>query len=1679
MRKFYILLFVVSLLFSSDLVMAKPLACPSPGTYTIGPTGNYASITAALTDISSCGSLSGAYIFELQSTYVSTVETFPITIPNLGTTATNTVTFRPAAGATNLSIVSSNDSCTINLNGAKYIYFDGRAGGTGTTKNLTIENTSTSLYVLNVAGASSSGTTITLTGSGASTTGLVAGMFVGVSPGSGLFAAGTKVSSVTDATHFVVTAAPTSALSATTVITAGYNNAAIKFINDASNNTIKYCYIKSRNKSATSSTVFFSNTTGTTGNDNNTVDNCDIGGDATNTPLNAIYSDGSTTSSATYNSGNIISNNDIHDFYNGIASPSGVLLRNSSDWTITGNSLYQSATRNLTTNSIQFNGINVTSSCTNSFQINNNYLGGTASKATGGALTFTGSGQFLGIATSVAGATSTISGNKVMNINFTSDGATANFRPIGIFAGAMNCTYDTISNIQLALYSSNAFASMIQCGTGALSYTTIDISNNVIKDVSLISTVSPALRAISFQGSPSIGYTVNNNQISNFSSSANISIMGIFADARFGTCTIQSNTINNISQTSTSAAGAAYGITTYFGSNLSMTIQKNTISNISSSSTYTTDPIAAGIIVYSTGTANVIDSNIVSGIRATYNSTSLAVGASGISILSSAGGGNLRKNKIYDITNISNNTGSLVAGCQIASGSWTVANNMISLTNGSYTTAALVAGIYDKTGTTGTRNYYYNSVYVGGSGPADSYGAALLYNCGSGTAVIKNNILAMARSKGAGSASFYAIANKTSNTANFTSDNNILNSSSSSSIGLWGTTLVTNDKDFTSWKSSTGGDNNSFSNEYIPFTDVTTGNLHINTADVTLAAAAYVSNIESRGATLSTTVDLDNDSRPGPTGSILSSSSAPDIGADEVDLVYGGDNIWLGTTSSVWTNATNWSIGVPNSTRNAVIPAGTLYAPAISASGSTKNVIIGLGSSLTVTSSLSIAGIIRNSGTFNAESGTIELNGTTAQAISGTVFTNKTIDGLKISNTAGVTVSSTAGDTLNITGSISFGNVNNTTLNTGDNITLRSTANATARIADVTNGGVNSGDTIVGKMIVERYLPMQNSSVSRRWRLLTTPLLLTGSPSISQAWQEGVANSSLSSPINPRPGYGTQITNGNTAAAVANGFDIGSTANPSIFYMNPGLAPTWTAPTSTLSTLIASKEGFMIFARGDRSVIINNQFVSAAPTTLAPKGNVQIGNVTKTLVTGKQVIGNPYASAISFDKVLLNGATPNDAGYYFYYWDPKTDGSHNVGKFITVKNDGIGEPSHYTVTPNTNSSGITDGKIESGAAIVINSAGAPNTITFHETDKITTSSTVGIASRPIATAGAADLSKVYTNLYYISSDGTKMIADGVANTYYPTYNNEVDFADVPKLISFNSKESISILRDGKLLSIETRKTLTTLSDTTYFEIRNLDSKNYRLEFTAENFKTKYDLYLEDAATASTIPIALGVTSGTGHFDFIVSSDIPGSANTARFKLLLRPSAESAPLPVIFSSIKAGKSGSTNFITWKVENEININQYAIERSTDGIHFSVLNETAANSNGTNSYTFIDVNEMTTPFVYYRIKSISNTGQYYYSAIAKVSNSEQITAVNIYPTVITDGQIHIAINNLPKGKYLIQLSDMVGRILLQKNIGYNGGDAIESIPVNNTLPAGKYQATLIHPDNTQSVYTVILRK
>ncbi|UEG49391.1 hypothetical protein LK994_12185 [Ferruginibacter lapsinanis] len=635
-------------------------------------------------------------------------------------------------------------------------------------------------------------------------------------------------------------------------------------------------------------------------------------------------------------------------------------------------------------------------------------------------------------------------------------------------------------------------------------------------------------------------------------------------------------------------------------------------------------------------------------------------------------------------------------------------------------------------------------------------------------------------------------------------------------------------------------------------------------------------------------------------------------------------------------------------------------------------------------------------------------------------------------------------------------------------VTIVSNVSKTARVApigNISNVSVNYSDT--GKFIIQRFLPINPWSDARRWRLLTAPVSSssTNDITISRAWQEGAKNTTLSTPVDPQPGFGTTITNGNTGAAVANGFDLGNTASPSMYYMSPGLSPAWVAPTNTNATNISAHEGYMVFVRGHRGVTISNQFATPDKTTLEPKGRIIIGDTTKSIVAGVQVIGNPYASAINFNNMLYNGVAPNTPaglGLTYYLWDPKSPGAYNVGQWITFSSNGNGT---YSITPTPVSSFSDTGLIESGAAFVINSPSA-GTLVIHESDKVGSSSTVGIASRPIARPLATPIPKMAVNMYLDNGDGTKSIMDGVSVLYSDSYRDIVDIQDAVKISTFTSRERVGIVKPGTMLSIERRKT----QDTIFLSLNRINTAGHQLEFISTLTDLTTEAFLEDKYLQTTTKLTANATT---LYNFSTTADA-ASSDTSRFRILFRPI---VPLPVKFSSVKASQQNENIAVEWKVENETNVKSYQIERSADGVHFNKVNTTTVNANNAGVYNWFDLSPVNGNN-YYRIRIEDQAGATTYSQIVKVTLGNKENSITVLTNPIENNIISLQFNNQIAGVYKIRLYNLTGQMIDSKTVAGSGASWNESFLLNTNLSKGVYNLEINTPANEKVVQKILVR-
>lgn len=1202
----------------------------------------------------------------------------------------------------------------------------------------------------------------------------------------------------------------------------------IHFINDATNNTVKYCTLKGSTTTTDGGIVYFSTGSGS-GNDNNTIDKNDITCEGTNRPLSAVYALGS---SGYYNDNNTISNNNIYNFLSTTAGSKGINIANyNSGFTISGNSFYETTSFVASAHSAPYYVIYISSTggTENGFTISGNYIGGSAALCAGTAWTKTSATSenngFYAISVQTASGTATsIQGNTIQNIKWT-HGGNANFFGIYIYGSTVVNIGTIVGNtigsatgtesIYFTAGSSNpAFVGVGCAGTG-----TVKCSNNTIGAIttSNASTNNCSFNGIRYTGGGT-GHIISGNNISNITAgSASTSIaqnmFGIRCNAS-GTYDISRNTIANmVNATNGSTNSTTIGIA---GESTSVnTITGNTIRDLSSAINNTdlyNLASVTGILIASTASAaQTVSSNTVYNLS--NSNSSFAGGVTGIFFRATSTTSTVSSNFIHSLSVTgASSTAATLCGIRIDAGTTTYSNNIISL-GGNTTTN--VKGIAE-TGASGTTNaLYFNTVNISGSlsSGATNTSYALYSNANTNTRDFRNNILVNTRSTISGANKHYALYAVSG--GSLTCDyNQYYVSGTGGLLGSFGSDkaslpIVTG---------ATGNDANS----------IATNPAFINTGTL---ASEYAPTVPGTGVT-----------GTGITTDYTGNTRGASVSMGAIDGIS-----WTGGTSTDWTTASNWSLGtVPVAGSIVNIPSGRTNYPSLSDDRTISSIALASGASFSLNgNTLTLTSGLINAGSISG-AGKLTMGGSSAQTITGT----GTISNLEVNNSAGVTITSGAGNLLSLTGTLT---PTSGTLTTNGNLTLKSSASGTARVA----AGSASGGYVSGNVTVERYIP-----AGRKWRFLAAPLTGSSNNSVFYNWQNNdVVNGSTGVEI-WGPGGDANPSSSNTGLALGASASMRS-------YGSSG----WQNVTNTNTTLLfdaTTNYGYALFQTGPYNngstayIGSSGSLPAGVATTLSATGSLITGDHVKSLTATSVgqyfLVANPYASPVN-PALFTDAGTVNRTNLdnTLYMWDAKQGGTNSLGRYVSFSISGGAYSNGGAGT------GFADNtvQIQSGQAFFVRATNTGSaSLVFRESSK----SAAG-AHDMFGSATQASRKAVHLFLLQDSSH-----VDGAVAFFRPGASAGIDAEDGVKLM--NATDNLGLRREGRTLVFEFRPDLKT-TDTLFTTLTQMQPRSFRLRVALQGFTADDGIKAElvDRQLNQRTPLSL---TDTTYLDFTVTADSASS-----------------------------------------------------------------------------------------------------------------------------------------------------------------------------------------------------------
>jgi endonuclease I len=150
-----------------------------------------------------------------------------------------------------------------------------------------------------------------------------------------------------------------------------------------------------------------------------------------------------------------------------------------------------------------------------------------------------------------------------------------------------------------------------------------------------------------------------------------------------------------------------------------------------------------------------------------------------------------------------------------------------------------------------------------------------------------------------------------------------------------------------------------------------------------------------------------------------------------------------------------------------------------------------------------------------------------------------------------------------------------------------------------------------------------------------------------------------------------------------------------------------------------------------------------------------------------------------------------------------------------------------------------------------------------------------------------------------------------------------------------------------------------------------------------------------------------------------------------------PGLAALPVNIVYFTGKIKKENLQ--LNWEVGYEISLSHYEIERSFNGTNYSHI--ASVEASGLYNYSYTESTEnIRGRRVYYRIKKVDTDGRFSYSEVFTI-HLPLNTKFTVYPNPVKNN-ITIRLNNNAHPIMALQVTDLAGRILINKNVVATNG-------------------------------------
>ncbi len=163
-----------------------------------------------------------------------------------------------------------------------------------------------------------------------------------------------------------------------------------------------------------------------------------------------------------------------------------------------------------------------------------------------------------------------------------------------------------------------------------------------------------------------------------------------------------------------------------------------------------------------------------------------------------------------------------------------------------------------------------------------------------------------------------------------------------------------------------------------------------------------------------------------------------------------------------------------------------------------------------------------------------------------------------------------------------------------------------------------------------------------------------------------------------------------------------------------------------------------------------------------------------------------------------------------------------------------------------------------------------------------------------------------------------------------------------------------------------------------------------------------------------------------------------------------------PLPLTLLKFTGELNTGYPLLKWETSDEINVRNFEVQRSSDGISFATISSVpATGGSSVNSYQYTDNNIPIPPVSYYRLRMIDADGKYTLSQVVLLRLVSNLP-LKLFPNPARES---ITINHPVDGQGILEVFDLNGRLVISGNTSVNSPTT--TLDIKNLSP-GAYRIT-----------------